>query len=159
NTNIWRNHRGLTIKTSQPGGIVSKTAYDGAGRVTTQYTSDGGGDSSWTDAGNVTGDAVLSQIETTNDSDGNVIMTTDRQRKHQEIPTGALGNPTTTPEARVSYVTAYYDAVNRTTASVNVGTNGGSSYTRPSSAPSRSDTVLETSYTYNAQGWNDTTAD
>jgi RHS repeat-associated protein len=54
--------------------------------------------------------------------------------------------------ARVSYTTAYYDEANRTTATVNVGTNGGTIYTRPSTAPGRSDTVLVTSYAYNAAG-------
>ena len=55
-----------------------------------------------------------------------------------ETATGALGNATTTPKARVSYAANYYDAANRLTAAVDVGTNGGSSYTRPSSAPLRS---------------------
>src|SRR5262249_584803 len=62
-TNTWYNHRGQVIKTSQPGGLVTKNAYDGAGRTTTSYTTDGGGDASWTDAGNVTGDNVLTQVE------------------------------------------------------------------------------------------------
>ena len=53
----------------------------------------------------------------------------------------ALGNATTTPKARVYYVAGYYDASNLPTATADVGTNGGSSYTRPSSVPSRSDTV------------------
>lgn len=39
-------------------------------------------------------------------------------------------------------------AAGRVTASVDVGTNGGSIWTRPSSVPSRSSTVLVTSYTY-----------
>ena len=34
-----------------------------------------------------------------------------------------------------------------------VGTNGGSSYTPPSSVPGRSDTVLVTERAYNAAGW------
>src|SRR5207248_9370065 len=107
-----------------PGGEVGKSLFDGAGRETTSYVSDGGGDSSWSDAGNVTGDNVLSQIETTYDKDGNSIMVTDRERNHDETTTGALGNPSTAPKARVSYTTSYYDLANRLTASVDVGTNG-----------------------------------
>jgi YD repeat-containing protein len=38
NTNTWYNHRGLTIKTSAPGGIVTKYAYDGAARTTKTFT-------------------------------------------------------------------------------------------------------------------------
>lgn len=54
--------------------------------------------------------------------------------------------------ARVSYSTAYYDLADRTTDVVNVGTNGGSAYTRPGTVPSRSDTVLVTSYEYDSAG-------
>src|SRR5258705_379487 len=49
NTNSWYNHRGEVIKVSQPGGLVSKAIYDGAGRATKSYTTDGGGDTSWSD--------------------------------------------------------------------------------------------------------------
>jgi hypothetical protein len=152
-TNDWYNHRSELIKESVPGGLVTKTQFDGAGRPVTVYVTDGGGDSGWSDAGNVTGDAVLSQVETTYDADGNAILTTDRERFHDESATGALGNPTTTPKARVSYAAAYFDAANRPTATVDVGTNGGSAWTRPSSVPTASDTVLVSSNTYNAAGW------
>jgi hypothetical protein len=39
------------------------------------------------------------------------------------------------------------------TAAVDVGTNGGSAWTRPGTVPARSDTVLVTEYGYNAAGW------
>src|SRR5262249_31726154 len=149
-TSTWYNHRGQTIKTSAPGGLVSKTQYDGAGRATKTYTTDGGGDSTWTDAGNVTGDNVLEQVEATYDSDSNVILTTTRQRFHDETTTGSLGDPNNAPKARVSYSATYYDLANRPVATVDVGTNGGTAWTRPGSVPSRSDTVLVTSTAYNA---------
>src|SRR5262249_5244112 len=41
-TNTWYNHRGLVIKTAQPGGQVTKEQYDGAGRIVITYTTDGG---------------------------------------------------------------------------------------------------------------------
>ena len=50
---------------------------------------------------------------------------------HNETATGALGNPTTAPLARVSYAAAYYDLADRPTASVDVGTNGGVAWVRP----------------------------
>src|SRR5439155_1814182 len=62
-TNTWYNHRGQAIKVSNPGGLVNKAQFDGAGRQTESYSTDGGGDTSWSDAGNVTGDNVLSQID------------------------------------------------------------------------------------------------
>jgi RHS repeat-associated protein len=51
------------------------------------------------------------------------------------------------------------DASDRDIADVNVGTNGGSAFTPYTSVPSRSDTVLVTSYTYNPAGWLDETTD
>jgi RHS repeat-associated protein len=158
-TNLWYNHRGDVIKESNPGGLVTKFAYDGAERVTLQYTSDGGGDSSWSDAGNVTSDNVLEQTEFTYDKNGNAILSVERQRNHDETGTGGLGNETTAPKARVYYAADYYDAANRPTTTVDVGTNGGTAYMRPSTPDARSDTVLRTDTAYNAAGWLDSVTD
>ncbi len=49
-TNHWYDRTGRVIKSSAAGGLVQKTVYDGVGRVTKQYTTDGGSDSSWSDA-------------------------------------------------------------------------------------------------------------
>src|SRR5262249_39049241 len=141
------------------GGLVTKQEYDGAGRVTVTYTTDGGGDTIWSDAGNASGDNVLEQAEDSYDADGNLILQTTRQRFDSETTTGALGNPTTAPLARVSSEAGYYDAAGRQTASVDVGTNGGSAYTRPSSVPTASDTVLVTAYGYNSAGLLETVTD
>jgi RHS repeat-associated protein len=149
-TNVWFDHRGDTIATAAPGGLVTKTQFDGAGRPTATYQTDGAGGSSWANASSVSSDNVLAQTQNSYDANGNVLLQTTRQRFDNETATGALGNPSTSPKARVSYVASYYDAANRPTASVDVGTNGGSAYTRPSSVPSPSDTVLVTSYAYAA---------
>ena len=62
------------------------------------------------------------------DADGNVILTTTAQRDHDETATGRAGQRRPpTPKARVYYEADYYDAANRLTADVDVGTNGGSS--------------------------------
>ena len=37
-TNTWYNHRGLVVKVSPPGGLVTKTIYDNAGRPTAVYS-------------------------------------------------------------------------------------------------------------------------
>ena len=52
------------------------------------YATDGGGDSTWSDAGNVTGDNVLTQSETQYDAAGNVLMTISKDRFHDETTTG-----------------------------------------------------------------------
>jgi RHS repeat-associated protein len=158
-TAYWYDHRGNLIKTSQPGGLVNKTNYDGAGRVFRTFVTDGGGDATWADAGNVAGDAVLQQVDTTLDADGNPIIVLTRDRFHDETATGGLGTPTTSPKARMSYVTGYYDAANRLTATVNVGTNGGVGYARPATVPAGSDTVLVTSTAYSPAGWVQSTTD
>ena len=78
------------------------------------------------DAGTVTSDNVLSQFESQYDADGNVILTTTRQRFHDETTTGALGDAGTAPKARVYYAAAYFDAANRLTGSfilIEPGTN------------------------------------
>ena len=148
----WFDKRGHAIKSSSPGGLVEKMLYDGAGRAITTYTSDGGGDSGWADADDVTGDIVLSQSEIQYDAVGNVLLNTSRERFHDATGTGALGTPSSGVNARVSYMAMYYDEAHRLTDSVNVGTNGGIAYTRLSTVPSRSDTVLVSSVEYDSAG-------
>jgi RHS repeat-associated protein len=130
--------------------LVGKTQYDGMGRPVKTFISDGGGDSGWTDADDVTGDYVLEQTESAYDIFSNPTLVTQKARFHDESATGALGSASQSPYARVSYLAAYFDAADRVTDLVNVGTNGGTAYTRPSSAPARSDTTLVTSYGYKA---------
>lgn len=148
----WFDKRGQVIKSASTASPTQKTVYDGAGRVTKTYITDGGGDTSYADADDVTGDTVLEQAEYTYDANSNVILTTSRQRFHNASGTGELGSPSSGIGARVSYAASYYDALDRVTDSVNVGTNGGSAWTRPGTVPSRSDNVLVTSYTYNDAG-------
>jgi len=150
-TNTWYDHRGNVIASAPPGGLVTKTSYDGAERRTVVYQTDAYMDSTWSDASTVsTNNNVLTQTETTYDKNDNAILVTTRNRFDNETQGGPLGNPTTHPYARVSYVANYYDPANRLTDTVNVGTNGGTAYTRPSTPAARSDTALVTSTGYKA---------
>jgi RHS repeat-associated protein len=160
-TNYYYDHRGNQIAESAPGGLWTKEVYDGAGRLAVTYLTDGGGGTSWADAASVANDIVLEQTETVYDGDGNAIENIDRQRFNNATGTGALGDPTSTaaPQARVYYTGSYYDAANRLTATVNVGTNGGTAWIPPATVPVPSDTVLVTSYTYNTAGWMQDTID
>ncbi|MCE9554457.1 MAG: autotransporter-associated beta strand repeat-containing protein [Planctomycetes bacterium] len=153
------NHRGMVVKASSPGGLVQKSQYDGAGRPVKSFVTDGGGDTGWADALNVTDDNVLEQYETVYDAASNEILSISKARFHDETGTGELGDASSGVLARVSYAAMYYDEVDRQTDLVNVGTNGGSSYTRPGSVPSRSDTVLVTSYGYDESGWQSSVVD
>jgi RHS repeat-associated protein len=68
---------------------------------------------------------------------------------------GKIGGQGGYAPSRVSHKAYYYDFSNRPIAEVDVGTNGGSSYTRPVTAPlptDRSDTVLITSTSYDSAG-------
>jgi RHS repeat-associated protein len=149
-TNDYYDHRGGMIAQSGPGGLWAKSQYDGAGRAVFGYETDGAGGTTWSAAGSVSSDTVLEQTQTVYDADGNVIETIDRQRFHNASGTGPLGTPSTGIGARVYYAASYYDAADRLTAAVNVGTNNGSAWARPSTAPAGSDTVLLTQYGYAA---------
>jgi YD repeat-containing protein len=152
-TNLYYDHRGDLVAQSVPGGLWSKAQYDGAGRLTYSYATDGAGGTSWTAANSVTSDNVLEQQHNIYDAASNVIETIDKQRFHNETATGPLGDPNTGPKARVYYAAAYYDAAYRVTGTVDVGTNGGTAWTRPATLPTPSDTALVTSVAYNPSGW------
>ena len=111
--------------------MLEEYSYLGLG--TGSYTTDGGGESGCSDA-------------------GRVLSTLTRERFQDASGTGTLGSPSSGIGTRVSYAGYYFDAGGRSIAMVNVGTNGGSSWTRPGSVPSRSDTVLVTSETYDDDG-------
>src|SRR6266849_3086305 len=96
-----------------------------AGGVTIEYVIDGGGDTGWSDAGNVTGDTVLEETDRQFDAEGNAVLTTTRERDHDANGSGALGTPTSGVPARVYHTGAYYDNADRLTDQVDVGTGGG----------------------------------
>jgi RHS repeat-associated protein len=117
------------IKSAAPGGLVTKTSYDGAARPTAIYTTDGleSGQSgtSWQKAQTLAGDTVLTQTENQYDNNGNVIRVRRRDRFHDATQLGALLTPNLAPKARVSYVASYYDSADRLTDRIDVGTAGG----------------------------------
>ena len=153
-TSYWYDHRGDQIAEADPGGQVTKDQYDGAGRLVSESITDGASGTSWSAAGSLTGDHVLTQTLTAYDADGNPILVTTKDRFNTDTSsdTGALGNVTTGPEARVSYVASYYDKADRLIETADFGTNGGAAFTLPTTAPTGSDTVLVTSDTYNSAG-------
>jgi RHS repeat-associated protein len=156
-SNTFYDHDGNPLATYIPGQPTQKSVYDGAGRVIASYTTDGGAVNnggtplmSWSDAGSVSNDVVVSETEATLDGDGNAILTTteDRLSTADTTTQGAL----TGSNARISYVGDYYDAADRMTAEEDVGTNGGSAWTRPVTPDASDDTHLVTTTAYNVQG-------
>jgi YD repeat-containing protein len=83
-SNTYYNHRGQVIETAPPGGPVTKTQYDGAGRLSVTYTTDGASGITWAAAGSVASDNVLEQSENQYDKAGNVIESIQRQRFDNE---------------------------------------------------------------------------
>jgi RHS repeat-associated protein len=151
NTNTWYNHRGMVIETAPPGGLVQKTVYDGAGRESVRYSTDGAGDSTWNDANSVTSNYVLTQTETQYDGNSNPVFMITRERFHSEMNPGPLGTTSTGHLARVSYMGRFYDAANRLTCEVNYGTNAGVVLSsRPANVPLPTDAPLVTAYAYTA---------
>ena len=153
-SNDWYDGRGDLIETLSPAGLATKSQYDGAGRLVLQAETNGGGGTSYTAAGTLNGDVVFSQTQYVYDGDGNTIETIQKTRlaSDSSTATGALGDPSTAPQAQVTYATSYFDAAGRDIADVNLGTNGGASYTRPANVPTPSGTALVTATAYNAAG-------
>jgi RHS repeat-associated protein len=110
---------------------------------------------------------VVQQIENTLDANGNTILLTTRQRFHDAATNGAglgdLRDPSNNPKARVSFEAYYYDAANRLTDAVDVGTNGtNGAYSRPDDdhKPTVStDALLLTKYGYDDAGRQDAVTD
>lgn len=149
----WYNSRGQLIKSLQPGGLVTKFVFDSAGRTTNTYVTNGGGDTGYGDADDVTGDTVYEESHVDYDANSNAIAVTAKQRTHYASGTGALGDATNEPYARVSYSATWFDDdANRVIATADYGTNGGNSWERPSDPPDPSDTELVVTYEYDPAG-------
>ena len=105
-------------------------------------------ETSYSDASALAGDTILEQAEIAYDILGTVIQTVSYARKAGVTDTGELS----TSNSRVSYVAMWYDQAGRQTNLADFGTNGGGSFTRPGTAPSRNDTVLVTTTAYDSAG-------
>jgi len=153
--NTWYDASGNAIK-QQPAGsdLFTKVTYDSLGRSSVKYSGYDLDESSYADAGTVTGDTIMEQIETELDTAGNAIESISRQRYHNApaSQTGELKSPSLTPNARVTYTAIYPDALGRTVATANYGTNGGTALSRSSTIPTRSDTILMTSTDFDSAG-------
>jgi hypothetical protein len=123
----WFDQRGNTIQLRLPNGPARQSSFDGAGRLIRSVSLGNLPSGSWADAASLANSVVLEQQDSSYDANGNVILTSQRQRFHDADPTatGALGTASSGIRARLSSSTAYYDAADRQTATVNVGSNGG----------------------------------
>ena len=152
-TDSWYDARGLLMKQRSPGSsMLLKPGYDGAGRPTRRYLTYNTSDTTYSTAGSITGDTILQQDEYGYDTASNSIQTTTRRRFHNATGTGTLNGTTTEPRSRVSYLCFWPDVLGREQGRANYGTNGASSFSRPTTIPTRSDNVLVTTTAYNTRG-------
>lgn len=161
-SNTWFDESGNTIKSLPAGSdLFTKTTYDSLGRTTKTYKGYDLDETTYADAFTVSGDTILEQSEVDYDDASNAIESRNRQRYHDApaSQTGELKNPSTTPKARVSYSAMYPDAIGRQQANANYGTNGGSTLSRSSNIPTRSDDILVNSMTYDDAGNQETRTD
>ncbi len=139
-TTITFDARDNAIETDAPGGVVTKSYFDGAGRMFKQTTG--------------SAKVILNTQSLQYDANGNALLTTDTEN-----------SSTSNGPSRTSYVANFYDAANRITDTVNYGTNGGTAITtRPSTVPARTtsdgnDPYLLTHFDYNSAGEVQTTID
>ncbi|MCA9035437.1 MAG: hypothetical protein KDA91_09910, partial [Planctomycetaceae bacterium] len=161
-SNNWYDAGGNLIKSLPAGSdLFSNTTYDILGRATHQYSGYDLDETTYAEAETVVGDTIMEQQEMTYNQVGSVLSTASKQRYHDAAAkqTGALGNPSTTPKARVTYAASWFDGVGRAVASADYGTNGGTALSRPSTVPTRSDTILVNSTVYNSEGEVESTFD
>jgi RHS repeat-associated protein len=154
---LWYDEVGNLLKLLGRGRrTFQKFSYDGLNRPTrqyfcydlTEYTTP-----TYAAAKTVTSDTVMHQIEWSYDAASNLIQQVTRQRFHSTTGTGPLLSATgTAPNARVSYVAFYFDALGRQIATADYGTNGAVAWTRSDTIPVGSDTVLLSRVAYNDKG-------
>ncbi|HYE21097.1 MAG TPA: RHS repeat-associated core domain-containing protein [Tepidisphaeraceae bacterium] len=150
--NAWYDPAGNVIKAIAPGAgqyAFTKTSYDPVGRVAARFVG-WGTDTTYASAAAVTNDTVMEQAEPTYDDASNVLSTAAYQRLNDATGTGALSE-STQPKARISYGAAWYDGVGRTVGTADYGALTGA-FTRPTTPPGRSDTVLVSSVEYDGAG-------
>jgi len=127
------------------------TRYDGLGQTVAVYVGYDDDETAYAEADDVDGDTVLQQVEYAYDEAGRMTFVTSFERNHDAAGTGELTSST----ALVSYVSSWFDALGRQTATADYGTypaGQGDPPTRPSTPPASSDTLLVTTIEYDSAG-------
>ena len=131
----------------------AKFVYDNLGRAVTRRVGYDLSGETYSQASSVANDTIMEQVETTYDEAGNAIQAASRQRFHNATGSGPLTAPGgAQPVARVTYVAAYPDAVGRSQAVADYGTNGDLALVRSATIPASSATVHVASTSYANDG-------
>ncbi len=159
----WFDAFGRLVK--RDGEQLEKFFYDRLDRQTHHFTLVNDNDTGYADADDVAGEIVVVEDQTTYDAT-ETLMQARIERLHDDYSTGeTLGALDTNAdsdsllytasnlEGRIQISAMWYDSLDRPADRVEYGTNGGSNFDRDGlSVPSRSDTALRTTYTYNDDG-------
>jgi hypothetical protein len=155
-SNMWYDLSGNLIK-SQPAGSSAwvKMTYDGVGRTTASYVGYSTGTVNYAEAGSVAESIVFEQTFTTFDEASNLIEVASYQRDYN-APSGTVGPLNgpggSDPTGRATFVVIYPDGIGRTVNTADYGTNGNSSFSRPTTCGTRSATLLITTNVYDQTG-------
>jgi len=132
---------GRTVRQTPAGKIgFTVSDYDALGRVLKTFHAFGPAPDTSLPPGDISTSTVLTQSEFSYDDAGNQTATLSKDRFDDATGDGELMDPSTEPRARVSFAVTYPDAIGRTQAHADYGTNGGDAWTRPDTVQPRSDT-------------------
>ncbi len=152
----WYDGANNVIKASEAGKTAfSKSVFDGMNRLVVRYEAcvPGTAGVPTGNSNNVSGDTVLEQSELDYDAASNVIETRQRRRLDTASGTGTLQGPNgAQPQARVTTLCQWPDAIGRQRVVADYGTNGGLPVTRPGVAPERCETILVSTTLYKDSG-------
>jgi RHS repeat-associated protein len=155
-SNIYYDAIGRVARNAPAGTkLFTATVYDAIGRIKKSFQAwPTTGDSPTAAPASVSHSVVMEQQEMQWDKASNLVSTIAKQRFDSALDTqvGELGSPSTAPMARVSYFASYADAVGRSVAAANYGTNGGVVWSRSETIPLASDTILVSLTFYDEAG-------
>jgi RHS repeat-associated protein len=150
--NTWYDPAGRVLVRWPAGSQAFESiVYDAAGRATntsTAYQPD------WASGMPLIAQSIVMEERFVDyDEAGNVRYTRGKERYDTATGTGPLkDHGAAQPQARVSYVASYPDAIGRTVAMANYGTNGNLAWTRTPLIPSCTDDVLVNLTAFNPKG-------
>jgi len=150
--NTWYDPAGRVLVRWPAGSEAFESiVYDAAGRATSTYTAYQPG---WASGMPLIAQSIVMEERFMDyDEAGNVRYTRGKERYDTATGTGPLkDHGAAQPQARVSYVASYPDAIGRTVATANYGTNGNLAWTRTPLIPSCTDDVLVNLTAINPKG-------
>jgi YD repeat-containing protein len=149
-SNSWYDPSGNLLQqiAQGDGQVFTKQSYNGVNWVISSYRGYNTTGTSYSQASTVTNDIIVEQTDNMYDEAGNLVSAAVSQRLN-DASTSTMG-ALTSAIARISYTAGWFDGIDRSIASANYGAIA--SFTRPSTPPASSATVLVNLTAYNNGG-------